>query len=371
MGDLKALIVIGTRPEAIKMAPVIKEMELSGWLKPCVVATAQHRHLLDQVLEEFDVHADHDLDLMTDGQSLSEITSRCVAALNRVILLEKPQIIVAQGDTTTTFTAGLTAFYHKIPFAHVEAGLRTYDLANPFPEEFNRQVASKLATYHFAPTDGARQCLLDEGVAEHQVIVTGNTVIDALLLKAGAENARRKSAPIRNMLLTIHRRENFGEPLQNVGQALKNVLDAEPDLQVVWPVHPNPNVREYAFSQFQDHPRVRLSAPMYYTEFVNAMVESDFILSDSGGVQEEAPALIRPVLVLRECTERPEAVAAGVAKLVGTDPGTIQHFVRALMHDHEFYTDMAKGVSPYGDGRASKRILNHLALSLRPDGEHQ
>lgn len=365
MSLLKSLLVIGTRPEAIKLAPVVAAIAKSGWLAPCLVATAQHRHLLDQVLEEFALAADHDLDLMTDDQTLAAVTAGCVTGLERVLAVEKPDIVIAQGDTTTTFVAALAAFYHKIPFAHVEAGLRTYDLANPFPEEFNRQAVSKLATYHFAPTQGARDCLLAEGIPEERITVTGNTVIDALLMKAGAASAQRKSGPVRNMLLTIHRRENFGEPLHHVGDAIKAILEKEPDLQVAWPVHPNPNVRRYAFENFSGHPRIRLLPPLNYTEFVKEMVHCDFILSDSGGVQEEAPALVRPVLVLRERTERPEAVSAGVAALVGTDPRRIEESVRALMHDPDFYARMAKGVSPYGDGSASSRIVDQLALSLR------
>jgi UDP-N-acetylglucosamine 2-epimerase (non-hydrolysing) len=358
------MVVIGTRPEAIKMAPVIRAIGQSGWLSTRVVATAQHRHLLDQVLEQFDIRADRDLDLMTDGQTLSAITSRCVAALESVIASERPDIVIAQGDTTTTFASALVAFYNRIPFAHVEAGLRTYDLQNPFPEEFNRQAASKLAAFHFAPTEIARECLLAEGVSDELISVTGNTVIDALLMKAGTQSARNKDGPVRNMLLTIHRRENFGQPLQNVGKALKRLLELEPELQVIWPVHPNPNVHGYAHSEFGNHPQVRLSPPLDYGQFVQAMVDADFILSDSGGVQEEAPALARPVLVLRECTERPEAVRAGVAKLVGTDFEAIQSSVRALMHDDTFYAGMAKGVSPYGDGRASARIVDGLAQLL-------
>jgi UDP-N-acetylglucosamine 2-epimerase (non-hydrolysing) len=369
MAAIRMMVVVGTRPEAIKLSPVIKAAASSGWIEPIVVATAQHRQMLDQVVEQFAVHIDHDLDLMTEGQTLSGITARCVAGLDQVVSAERPDIIVGQGDTTTTFAAALSAFYHHVPFAHVEAGLRTFDLQNPFPEEFNRQATSKLTAFHFAPTEQAREHLLAEGVPTSAITVTGNTVIDALLMTVGTMQRERRSAPVRNMLLTLHRRENFGAPLKQVGTALKSLLETEPDLNIVWPVHPNPNVREWAYAAFSDHPRVCLSPPLEYRGFVEAMLEADFILSDSGGVQEEAPALGRPVLVLRETTERPEAVTAGVAKLVGTDADAITTAVRTLMHDAEAYAAMARGGSPYGDGHASERIIDRLAHAFRVRGE--
>jgi len=358
------MLVVGTRPEAIKMAPVIKQAQGSGWMDCCVVATAQHRHLLDQVLAQFGVAVDHDLNLMTAGQTLAEITSRSIAALDRVIEMEQPELVIAQGDTTTTFTAALAAFYRGIPFAHVEAGLRTSDLQNPFPEEFNRQATSKITRFHFAPTEGAREALLAEGVDPGDILVTGNTVIDALLMTVSPDLARRPTGRVRKMLLTIHRRENFGEPLRKVGAAIRELLAREPDLQIVWPVHPNPNVYAYAHEQFDGHPRVKLVEPLEYAEFVNAMADAHFIVTDSGGVQEEAPALARPVLVLRATTERPEAIDTGVARLVGTDTQAIVMAVQSLMHDTGVYAGMAKGISPYGDGKAAGRIIERLAESF-------
>jgi UDP-N-acetylglucosamine 2-epimerase (non-hydrolysing) len=238
--------------------------------------------------------------------------------------------------------------------------LRTYNLESPFPEEFNRQAVSKLTAIHFAPTEGARQCLRDEGFPDDSITVTGNTVIDALWATAGPISVRARTGPVSKMLLTVHRRENFGDPLRNIVQAIHALLEQEPRLEILWPVHPNRNVHALAYERLEDHPRVRLSTPLDYPDFVRAMVESDFILSDSGGVQEEAPALARPVLVLRETTERPEAVAAGVARLVGTGVESIVSNVTALMHDQRFYADMAKGISPYGDGQASRRIVDRL-----------
>ncbi len=357
---MKVLAVIGTRPEAIKMAPVVRAMLEKPGLEPVVVATAQHREMLDQVFSEFGLTADHDLNLMTPGQSLSELTARCIAALDSVVKTEAPDFVIAQGDTTTTFVASLVAFYHRTPFAHVEAGLRTYDYDNPYPEEFNRQVTSKLTRIHFAPTDGARDNLLREGMAADRVIVTGNTVIDALLHVAGPL-AARPDRPARRMLVTVHRRENFGAPLRRIGEAIGTLLAEQAELEIDWPVHPNPNVHSYIHETFGDHPRVRLTAPLGYGDFVRAMVAADFILSDSGGVQEEAPALSRPVLVLREDTERPEAIGEGVARLVGTDVDRIRRSVTQLMHEPRTYAGMVKGISPYGDGRAAERIVAALA----------
>jgi UDP-N-acetylglucosamine 2-epimerase (non-hydrolysing) len=356
----KIMIVVGTRPEAIKMAPVILEFKRSSRFSPCVVATAQHRQMLDQVLSEFSINVDHDLDLMTNGQTLSLLTSRCISALDKVIISEKPQIIIAQGDTTTTFVAALVAFYHGIPFAHVEAGLRTFDISDPFPEEFNRQVVSKITQLHFAPTDSSAKHLLDEGIPTDKIVVTGNTVIDALMSITSERDRQRLNHPARKMLLTIHRRENFGEPLRRICKALHVLLAAEPELSINWPVHPNPNVKDFAWAEFGAHPRVQLREPLGYTQFISAMIEADFIVSDSGGVQEEAPALARPVLVLRKETERPEAVAAGAAQLVGTEVDSIVRSVTELMHDTTLYNKMAKGISPYGDGKSAPRIVEKI-----------
>lgn len=369
MSTFRMMVVVGTRPEAIKLVSVIKVAKESGVFQPVVVATAQHRQMLDQVIDQFGLRIDHDLDLMTEGQTLASLTARCVAELDKVIVSERPALVLAQGDTTTTFAAALAAFYRQIPFAHVEAGLRTHDLGNPFPEEFNRQAASKIAAYHFAPTVTARDHLLAEGVPEAAISVTGNTVIDALLMTAGERRAVAPRPKPRKMLLTLHRRENFGDPLRRVGSALRTLLEREPELEIHWPVHRNPNIWEWAHAEFAGHSRVGLCQPLEYREFVAAMLRADFILSDSGGVQEEAPALGRPVLVLRETTERPEAVDAGVAKLVGTDPETIVAEVQRLMHDPEAYASMAQGGSPYGDGHAAERIVAHLEHAFRQGGE--
>ncbi|SFV17637.1 UDP-N-acetylglucosamine 2-epimerase (non-hydrolysing) [Methylobacterium sp. 174MFSha1.1] len=343
------------------MAPVILELKRLGNFSPCVVATAQHREMLDQVLREFSIEVDHDLDLMTNGQTLSQLTSRCISALDKVVTTEKPHIIIAQGDTTTTFVAALAAFYNRIPFAHVEAGLRTFDIMDPFPEEFNRQVVSKITRLHFAPTDSAARYLFNEGIPKDSIIVTGNTVIDALMSITTTHDRQRLDRPARKMLLTIHRRENFGEPLRRIGKALHMLLASEPELTINWPVHPNPNVKEFAWTEFGNHPRVHLKEPLGYAKFVSAMIEADFIVSDSGGVQEEAPALARPVLVLRKETERPEAVVAGAAQLVGTETESIVKSVSELMHNTALYKEMAKGISPYGDGKAASRIAAKIA----------
>ena len=355
---MKVLAVVGTRPEAIKMAPVIQRLREREGVVTRVVATAQHRDMLDQVFTEFGLTADHDLDLMVPRQALASLTSRCIEKFEPVLRAERPDVVVAEGDTTTVFVAALVAFYNQVPFAHVEAGLRTHDLANPFPEEFNRQVAGKLAALHFAPTDQARTNLLIEGVRPEAIVVTGNTVIDALLTVAGAPPPR--TGPPRRVLVTAHRRENFGAPMGQICAGLALALQAVEDLELVWPVHPNPEVAGVVRAAFSDHPRVTLSGPLPYGEFVRAMVAADFIVSDSGGVQEEAPALGKPVLVLREETERPEGVQLGVTRLVGADADRIAAEVRRLAVDPAAYAAMARGVSPYGDGKASGRIADAL-----------
>lgn len=358
----RLLCVVGTRPEAIKMAPVILALKHDPLFEVRVLATAQHRDMLDQVMKVFDIEPDIDLDIMRPNQALSTLTARLLIDLDKVFISEKPVAVLAQGDTTTVLAVALACFYHKIPFGHVEAGLRTWDMQNPFPEEMNRVVAGRLAKWHFAPTESSRQNLLREGIADEDIVVTGNTVIDALLsvvdreLKLPVELDPSK----RLILVTAHRRENFGEPFERVCRALLVLLERNPDVQVLYPVHPNPNVRDTAHRLLGTHPRVVLCEPLDYLPFVAAMKRAYLILSDSGGVQEEAPALGKPVLVLRHETERPEAVEEGVVKLVGTDFDVIVAEAQRLLDDDAVYRAMARGVSPYGDGHAAARIINVL-----------
>lgn len=364
MRRVQITCVIGTRPEAIKMAPVIQRLNRADWCECSVLCTAQHRELLDQVLELFAIRPHADFGIMRPNQSLSGLTSRLIEKFDDLLSRTKPDALLAQGDTTTSMAAALCSFYHRVPFGHVEAGLRTGNLYGPFPEEMNRLVAARIARWHFAPTPQAGRNLLNEGISRESVHVTGNTVIDALLEMA----AKVDVAPARNgrrlVLVTAHRRENFGRPLQNICRAIRRLADARPDVEFLYPVHPNPNVKGVAIEQLGSHPRIRLVEPLDYRAFVAAMKQAYFILTDSGGVQEEAPALGKPVLVLREETERPEAVAAGVVRLIGTDYERIVGESTRLLDDHSHYLSMARGVSPYGDGNAAQRIAAILKRDL-------
>lgn len=344
------------------MAPVILTLKKHPNFDVRVLATAQHRHLLDQVMKVFDIEPDIDLDIMRPNQALTTLTARLLLGLDDVLLAEKPDAVLAQGDTTTVMTVALACFYHRIPFGHVEAGLRTWDMQNPFPEEMNRVIAGRLAKWHFAPTESSRQNLLREGVLDTDIVVTGNTVIDALLsvVARGVELPADLDESKRLILVTAHRRENFGEPFERVCRALLALLERNQDVQVLYPVHPNPNVRDTAHRLLGSHPRVVLCDPLDYLPFVATMKRAYLILSDSGGVQEEAPALGKPVLVLRHETERPEAVDEGVVKLVGTDFDTIVSETQRLLDDKSAYSKMARGVSPYGDGHAAERIVKIL-----------
>lgn len=365
------LCIVGTRPEGIKMAPLIKALKHEQWAKVTVLATAQHRGLLDQVLSLFDIQPDVDLDIMRPNQKLAELTARLITALDSKVAELLPDVVLAQGDTTTVMTTALVAFYRRIPFGHVEAGLRTHDFDNPFPEEMNRVVAGHLAKWQFAPTERARQSLLREGIVDSTIHVTGNTVIDALLEVAA------KNWPLdipldstkRLVLVTAHRRENFGEPFRAVCCAIRTLVDRYPDIEVVYPVHPNPNVSLVAHELLSGHPRIRLCEPLEYAPFVEMQKRAYLILTDSGGVQEEAPALGKPVLVMRSETERPEAVDEGVVRLVGTDQACIVAEVSRLLDDPGAYREMARGVSPYGDGRASQRIVAVLRDALYPPAQ--
>lgn len=356
------LCVVGTRPEAIKMAPVILALKVESWANVRVLATAQHRQMLDQVNKFFDINPDVDLNIMRPNQALTALTGRLLLALDEVLRAEKPEAVLVQGDTTTVMTVALACFYHHIPIGHVEAGLRTGDLENPFPEEANRVIAGKLARWHFAPTEGARQNLLKEGTRDDRIIVTGNTVIDALLMTV----ARDPGIPVpldpgkRLVLVTSHRRENFGEPIRAICRALRFLAKNNPAVQFLYPVHPNPNVSDVVYEFLADLRNVKLCEPLDYAPFIAAMKRAYLILTDSGGVQEEAPALGKPVLVLRDETERPEAVEEGVVKLVGPNYERIVEESQRLLDDDSLYKTMARGVSPYGDGHAAERIVSTL-----------
>lgn len=344
------------------MAPVINALREEQWVQARVLATAQHRHMLDQVLEVFGVQPDIDLDIMRPDQDLVTLTARLLVDLSQALKSEAPGVVLAQGDTTTVMTVALACFYLRIPFGHVEAGLRTGDLGNPFPEEMNRVIAGRLARWHFAPTRSAEENLLREGVPPNQIVVTGNTVIDALFGVAETQQdiGLELDPAKRLILVTAHRRENFGAPLLEICRAIRYLADTNGMVEFLYPVHPNPNVRGVVQRELGGHPRIVLCNPLDYLPFVGAMQRAFFILTDSGGVQEEAPALGKPVLVMRRETERPEAVQAGVVKLVGPEFETIVVQCQRLLDDPAAYRAMAKGVSPYGDGRAAGRIVAAL-----------
>jgi UDP-N-acetylglucosamine 2-epimerase (non-hydrolysing) len=361
---VRVTCVIGTRPEAIKMAPVIQRLSRADWCECSVLCTAQHRELLDQVLELFRIRPDVDFGVMRPNQTLSNLTSKLIEHFDDVLSRTRPDALLAQGDTTTSMVAALSSFYHKVPFGHVEAGLRTGNLYGPFPEEMNRLVAARIARWHFAPTQEAGRNLIREGIAPAAVRVTGNTVIDALLQVSAQCSDKPLSPGLRLVLVTAHRRENFGRPLENICRAIRHLAERRADIHFLYPVHPNPNVRRVVFDALAGHPRIALVDPLEYRAFVAAMKQAHFILTDSGGVQEEAPALGKPVLVLRDETERPEALAAGVVRLVGTSFEKIVAESTRLLDDCDHYAAMARGVSPYGDGHAAQRIAALLKKDL-------
>lgn len=373
---MKVLTVFGTRPEAIKMAPLVKRLEQSPGFVSCVCVTAQHRQMLDQVLELFQIRPDHDLDLMRPGQDLYSITSDILQSIRSVYEAERPDIVLVHGDTTTTFAASLAAFYQRIPVGHVEAGLRTGNLYSPWPEEANRKLTGALARVHFAPTPAARDNLLRENVRPESILVTGNTVIDALLaVKDKLETtpslrddmARRFGflrPGARMMLITGHRRENFGGGFERICQSIAELARRYPDMDLVYPVHLNPNVQEPVNRLLSAIPNIHLIEPQDYLPFVHLMARSTLILTDSGGVQEEAPALGKPVLVMRDTTERPEAVEAGTVRLVGTDVERIVSGISGLLDDADAYQRMSFAHNPYGDGRACERIVDALPTCL-------
>ncbi len=357
----RVLLVFGTRPEAIKMAPLVKELKSRGCLKASVCVTGQHREMLDQVMECFNIVPDYDLSIMKKGQDLYDITSGVLLSIKKVYEEEKPDIVLVHGDTTTTFAAALAAFYMHIPVGHVEAGLRTHDIYSPFPEEFNRQAVGIVAKYHFAPTDMAKENLVKEGKDRTHIYVTGNTAIDAMrttVRKDYDHQILRWAADSRLVLITAHRRENLGEPLKHMFKAIRRIVDEFPDIKVVYPVHLNPLVRTTAGEILGDHDRIRLIEPLDVVDFHNFMDRSYLILTDSGGIQEEAPSLGKPVLVMRNTTERPEGIAAGTLKLVGTQEEPIYEAFKTLLEDEREYEKMSKASNPYGDGHACERIAD-------------
>lgn len=355
----KILCVVGTRPEAIKMAPVIWALKKERWVDVRVVATAQHRHLLDQILGYFGIEPDIDLDIMRPNQTLASLTAQLLQDLDAVLLAEQPDAVLVQGDTTSVMACALACFYRRVPVGHIEAGLRTWNTHHPFPEEANRVITGKLARWHFAPTQSAQENLLREGVSSADIFVTGNTVIDALLATAARETASdsERDPSKRLVLVTAHRREHFGEPFRNVCQALRTLAENNPEVQFLYPVHPNPNIQDVAQACLTGLSNFTLCAPLDYAAFIAAMKAAYFILTDSGGIQEEAPALGKPVLVMRDETERPEAVEQGGVKLVGVEGERIVKEAQRLLDDEEAYRLMALGVSPYGDGQAAERIV--------------
>ncbi len=377
MEKLKVMSIFGTRPEAIKMAPVVLELARHSEIESRVTVTAQHREMLDQVLRLFNIRPDYDLNIMSDGQTLFDITSRALLGLDKILTETKPDVILVHGDTTTTFAGALAAFYHQIEVGHVEAGLRTQNKFSPYPEEMNRRLTGSLADLNFAPTLTAKENLLRENIAADKIFVTGNTVIDALYQTVRDDfNFSGELAQIdfdkKIILVTTHRRENLGEPLRHVYKALKALVEEFPNVEIIFPVHKNPKVREVVKEELGHLDRVFLTDPIDYEPFANLMNRATLIMTDSGGLQEEAPALGKPVLVLRDTTERPEAVDAGTVKLVGTNRDDVYNAAKILLTDSAAYKKMAEAQSPYGDGLAAKRIVKallwrHKFLSQRPE----
>ena len=368
MKKLKLMTIFGTRPEAIKMCPLVLEMgKYPDYIEPIVAVTAQHREMLDQVLELFNIKPDYDLNIMASGQTLYDITTKALNGLKEVIEEAKPDMVLVHGDTTTTFAGALAAFYAQVPVGHVEAGLRTGNKYSPYPEEMNRKLTGSIADMHFAPTSTSKANLLKENVNPETILVTGNTVIDALetTVKADYEFADAEFNKIfargnRLILMTTHRRENLGEPMRNVYKALRKVLETHSDVEAIFPVHKNPKVREIVHEELGGLDRVHLIEPMDYEPFANLMGKVDIVLTDSGGIQEEAPALGKPVLVLRDTTERPEAVDAGTVKLIGTEYEDVLRETNLLLDDAEHYKKMAEATNPYGDGKACERIIRAI-----------
>ena len=360
----KVLVVFGTRPEAIKMCPLVNELKRRDALQTVVCVTGQHRQMLDAVLRAFSVTPDYDLDIMRSSQTLFDITVSILERIRPALEREKPDVVLVHGDTSTTFAAALACFYMQIPVGHVEAGLRTHNIYSPYPEEFNRQAVSIVAKYNFAPTQRSRQNLLDEGRDEKSIFVTGNTAIDALKTTVRADYTHPDlewASGSRLILITAHRRENLGEPMRHMFRAIRRIIDTHPDVKALYPIHMNPAVREIANAELGGCERIRLTDPLDVLDFHNFLARSYMIRTDRGGIQEEAPSLGKPVLVMRDTTERPEGIAAGTLRLVGTHEDTIYSAFRELLEDKAAYDKMAHASNPYGDGHACERIADILS----------
>lgn len=371
--QFRILLAFGTRPEAVKMAPLLPAFRAyPEEFDVRVAVTAQHRTMLDQFLQVFGIHPDHDLNIMQEGQRVSEVVARALTGMDTVLSEEAPDLVLVQGDTATVFATALAAFFNKIPVGHVEAGLRTSNKYEPFPEEIFRRTVSDMTDLHFAPTAASKANLLCEGIREEAVFVTGNTVVDALL-SIVARAAPTSSSGRRTLLVTCHRRENWGEPMREVCLAIKDIVEQLPDVEVVFPMHKNPIVREVVEAELGGHKRVQLTEPPDYLEFIPLMQDAYLLLTDSGGIQEEAPSLHKPVLVLRRTTERPEGIEAGTSRLVGTDRATIREAAMTLLTDPEAYAAMSSAANPYGDGRAAERIVEairyHFGLRSERPGD--
>ena len=370
---MKVLIVFGTRPEAIKMAPLVLELKKRIFFDVKVCVTGQHKEMLYQVLEKFDIEPDFDLDIMKQNQTLFDVTSAILSKMGSVLEAFKPDLVLVHGDTSTTFTTALAAFYKNIPIGHVEAGLRTYDLQSPYPEEFNRQAVSIIAKYHFSPTEASRDNLIREGKEARNIYVTGNTAIDVLKFTIRddfKDNNFDWIGKSRLILLTAHRRENLGDPMRQMFKAIKKIIDEYEDVKAIYPIHMNPVVRNVAHEIFGNDSKIKLIEPLDVVEFHNYMKRSYLILTDSGGIQEEAPSLKKPVLVMRETTERPEGVKAGTLKLVGVDEENIYNQIKILLDNEDEYLKMARSKNPYGDGIASERIADILEFGYTPKKIH-
>lgn len=361
---IKVMSVFGTRPEAIKMAPLVKELESRKEIESIVCVTAQHREMLDQVLETFNIKPDYDLNIMKQGQTLGDVTTRALNGLEEVIKECRPDIVLVHGDTTTTFAGALAAFYNQVDIGHVEAGLRTYDKYSPFPEEMNRQMVDCMTDMYFAPTELSKSNLLKQNIDESKIYITGNTAIDAMSTTVKEDYDHEELHWIgedeRMILLTAHRRENLGDPMRHIFRAIKRLTEEFPDIKVLYPIHKNPKVREVAQEVFGDMDKIKMIEPLEVFDFHNFINKSYMILTDSGGIQEEAPSLGKPVLVLRDTTERPEGIDAGTLKLVGTDEDVIYEEAKTLLEDKKAYAKMSKASNPYGDGLASKRIVDAI-----------
>lgn len=376
MSLIRVMSIFGTRPEAIKMCPLVKELSRHEEIESIVCVTAQHRQMLDQVLEVFHIQPDYDLNIMSKGQTLYDITSRVLLGLGELFQQVRPNLILVHGDTTTTFSAALAAFYAKIPVGHVEAGLRTFDKYSPFPEEMNRCLTGRIAELHFAPTENNRKNLMNENITKN-IYVTGNTVIDSFGYTIHGDYVFNDEllnhidfSKGRYILMTAHRRENLGEPLENICKAVKDIVEEFPDIHVIYPVHLNPAVRNTVNEVLGGHDRIHLIDPVDVTDMHNLMSKCFLVMTDSGGLQEEAPSLGAPVLVLRTETERPEAVAAGTAKLAGVERETIYHMAKELITDEQKYNEMAKAVNPYGDGHASEKIAGIIMEYFENERNH-